>query len=498
MCNVTRSITVVAVLAALVMTGGDAMAESSDPAAPRADVNTYPAPEGVVASTRYAVEMDGRSVFIHETQAVNGGTAAFGSFDFRGTVAVAVRMTRPAGAPAPDVKIRPLSWGITPRVQGDTVHFTLDQPRHVTLEVDGFDHALHLFANPIDDEPVDPCDPAVIYFGPGVHDIETFDLRSGQTLYLAGGAVLRCRLIPGEKPREEKNWAGQKVYRHLVTAADADGVRIRGRGVIDMSQLPWHARSGIMIVRSRDVLIEGITIVDAPAWNIATFECTDVRVENVKLLGHRLNSDGVNLCNTQRGRVTRCFSRTNDDAFSVKTTRPAPAQPSADIVVTDCVVWNERARGIGITSETRRDINDVTFRNIDIIRDFANKPEWLCAAMAVLVSDSGTMRGITFEDIRIEHSEGTLFRGWIGSDMWGHDKTRGHVDGLTFRQVQYVGGGRPILQFDGFNAEHRFRNVTLDHVTIAGREVGPDSDLVKLNPHVDPPTFLTSSQPAPP
>ena len=54
----------------------------------------------------------------------------------------------------------------------------------------------------------------VRYFGPGVHHPGKIQLKSGETLYVAGGAV---------------------VYT-AVEARGAVGVRIRGRGIIDTSQ----------------------------------------------------------------------------------------------------------------------------------------------------------------------------------------------------------------------------------------------------------------------
>ncbi|WP_423127218.1 glycosyl hydrolase family 28 protein [Gaoshiqia sp. Z1-71] len=94
-------------------------------------------------------------------------TASMVSFDFEGEVDVRIRKNNGA---VNSVQIRPLSYGIVPEVNGQVIDFSLDQPRKISLEVNGDKlHNLHLFANSVLEEKPDPNDPNVIYFGPGIH-----------------------------------------------------------------------------------------------------------------------------------------------------------------------------------------------------------------------------------------------------------------------------------------------------------------------------------------
>lgn len=158
--------------------------------------------------------------------------------------------------------------------------------------------------------------------------------------------------------------------------------------------------------------------------------------------------------------------RNNDDEVCVKTTSPAPAPESQHIIVRRCVVWNERARGLGITSETRRNIADVLFQNCDIIHDFSSSG---CAALAILVSDSGTMSDICFDDIRVEQVNHTLVNCWIGADMWGHDHGRGRINGARFKNITVTGGNFPSSTFTGCDADHLIENVTFENLRINGK-----------------------------
>jgi chitodextrinase len=440
---------------------GVAVAAGAEPT-----VVTWPAPAGEAPSPDWQVSVAGKPVFIGTIATLNAGPASFGSFDFAGAVEIVVRSTRPVRA----ARVLPSAWGLTPRIEGDTLRLTLDRPRNLTFVInDNDERALHLFANPLEVDPPQPNDPNVLYFGPGVHDLGPTQLKAGQTVYLAGGAIVRPTIPAAEQPTRLKDWSGVPNWRNLFQVSGAKGLTVRGRGVLDMSRLPWHARTAFVFGNCEDVLVEGITILDAPAWVVAFFGCRRVTVRNIKQICRRENSDGVDLCNTQDALVEDSFLRNNDDEVCVKTTSPAPAQESRNIVVRRCVVWNERARGLGITSETRRNISNVLFADCDIIRDYARGGD--CAALAVLVSDSGTMSNIRFEDIRVEHCRHSLINMWVGADMWGHDKERGRVDGVTFRNIRYTGAGTPLTRVNGYDAQHRIENVTFEFLRLGDRLV---------------------------
>ncbi len=81
---------------------------------------------------------------------------------------------------------------IEPKIDGTQVTLAIAEPCNLTVEInDDWVHSLHLFANPIEANAPQPNDPHVIYFGPGIHEIKAgITVGSGQTLYLAGGAIL--------------------------------------------------------------------------------------------------------------------------------------------------------------------------------------------------------------------------------------------------------------------------------------------------------------------
>ncbi len=138
----------------------------------------------------------------------------------------------------------------------------------------------------------------------------------------------------------------------------------------------------------------------------------------------------------------------------------------------------ERSRGgLGITSETRPTSRSVLFQDCDVIHDFSAGGD--CAALAVLVSDSGTMSDIRFENIRCEDVRNTLVNCWIGADMWGHDKTRGHVKGVTFKDIRVTGSTFPVSKLAGFDEAHLVEDVTFENLLIQGTLIG-DAQAARL------------------
>jgi hypothetical protein len=83
--------------------------------------------------------------------------AAFSSWDMSEPVEVSIVSRRPVQ----DVRVRPTSAGIKPQVEDGAIRFIITKPGQYTVEVNGTHHALHLFANPMEDVAPDPKDPMV-------------------------------------------------------------------------------------------------------------------------------------------------------------------------------------------------------------------------------------------------------------------------------------------------------------------------------------------------
>jgi len=154
------------------------------------------------ASDRYGVTVNGKPVSVF----LASMNLHFASLDFTGQAEIEVTINENDYNPSDDktylkpdefwqgdAVVRPLSRGIRPKTDGRTVKFTVTQPGQYAVERPSTGHfedeVLFLFANP-PEKNIPPRDDAkVIWLGAGTHQ-RSVDLISGQTLYLAPGAVL--------------------------------------------------------------------------------------------------------------------------------------------------------------------------------------------------------------------------------------------------------------------------------------------------------------------
>lgn len=418
------------------------------------------------------------------THMLNGRAdwCGFARFDFSGTAEVAVTVARDFAT----ADIRPRSAGITPVVEGRTVRFRMPEPRPLTLLLDGQDaEALHLFTHRPETNIPAPDDPNVIYFGPGEHWIDSLNVRSGQTVYLDGGAIVRAVLPPGARGKRDEGVLKLVHYPGAVfDVTDTQHVCIRGRGILDGTLLPHPARPLICLLRSQQARVEGITLRNSPNWHLPIVSCDDVTVEGLNGLSGRLNSDGINCVNSRNVRVRDCFMRTHDDTFAVKCIDPG--REAADIRYERCVAWNDWGFALGVTYETRSDIRNVRFNDCDVL--FAR--HW---AMGIHATDGAIIEDIRFNRVSVDYPRTNiapemsraLVRIDNRKDGWSTGAGIAQVRDIALSNVDVRGQDVPEIELWGNDADHPIDGVRLEDVTINGQQVS-DATMarVRSNAHV--------------
>lgn len=379
------------------------------------------------------------------------------------------------------VAVRPTSRGIQPIVRGQRIRFRLVRPGQVTVELDGPHHALHLFADPPEGEVPKAGDPNVLYFGPGVHRPGKIRLQSGQTVYIAGGAV---------------------VYT-AIEGREVSGVRILGRGVIDTSEFARGQGGGsIHLEDCSDVKVDGVILRDSDVYGLSAFGSRKLEISDVKLVGFwRYNSDGIDMCNTQDVTVRDSFIRSFDDGMVLKGVkrhsggaRPRPGEtyddrPLRNIRMSGLVVWCDWGRALEIGAETSAtEMTDVVFRDIDVIRSTH-------ISLDIQHGDRAAVHDIRFEDIRVEVDDfnpqpvfqkepGQKYSPDLKADYipnllviiiyktpYSQDQERGTVRDVVFKNISVSGRRMPPSSFRGFDADHNVRGVKIENLRFNGRPV---------------------------
>ncbi len=221
---------------------------------------------------------------------------------------------------------------------------------------------------------------ATVLVPPGRYRSGTLFVRSDTTLELTAGATLVGptrweQFIPVVSPNPEAEW--ERVRRHFLVVQDAERVTIKGRGTIDgqgwhwcdagATPESWHRgkdpRPDVMVavIRSRDVVIEGVRLSDPPNWNLDLF-CSDrVRVQGVTIASDpRLpNNDGIDISGSSDVIISDCQIHVGDDGIVLN----GRSRPVRRVAVSNCVISSECAALKVGWENTRNDITQVAFAN---------------------------------------------------------------------------------------------------------------------------------------
>ncbi|ACY49269.1 glycoside hydrolase family 28 protein [Rhodothermus marinus] len=229
-------------------------------------------------------------------------------------------------------------------------------------------------------------------------------LASNVNLHLDDGATVRFKQDPAAYlPVVFTRWEGVEGmnYSPFIYAFGQENVAITGSGVLDGQAdenhwWPWKGRKEygwregmptqdearrrlfemaeagvppeqrilgegsylrpnfIQFYRCRNVLIEGVTIVNSPMWEIHPVLCENVTVRGVTVRSHGPNNDGCNPESCRYVLIEDCLFDTGDDCIAIKSGRNADGRrvnvPSAYIVIRNCKMRDGHG-GVVIGSE---------------------------------------------------------------------------------------------------------------------------------------------------
>lgn len=261
-----------------------------------------------------------------------------------------------------------------------------------------------------------------IYFPAGTYLTAAIHLESNITLDIESGAVLKfSTTFEDYLPFVKVRWEGvfMNSLSPLIYADKAENITIKGRGVIDgqghtwwkesrrlideirkdgktsatnkLQQMWLDANKGIKVSpyyestlerkffrppfiqfhESKNILIEGITIINSPFWTINPIGCDDILIHGVTInnpssnpKGH--NTDGINPESCRNVRISDCFLSVGDDCITIKSGRDEDGRnygrPCENITITNCIMLAGHG-GVVIGSEMSGGVKKVTISN---------------------------------------------------------------------------------------------------------------------------------------
>ncbi|UCH11492.1 MAG: glycoside hydrolase family 28 protein [Fidelibacterota bacterium] len=274
--------------------------------------------------------------------------------------------------------------------------------------------------------------------------------RQWQDLINSGGAVSKDGSVW---------WPSKAALRGAETVRKLN--RKKNSRVEDYAAAREYLRPVLVsLVNCRNVLLDGPTFQNSPAWNVHPLMCENVIIRNITVLNpwYSQNGDGLDLESCRNVLVYDCRFDVGDDAICLKSGRDEYGRrrgiPSENIAIADCIVYHGHG-GFTIGSEMSGGV-----RNIDVRR---------CIFL-------GTDVGLRFKSTR--------GRGGVVENIFIQDITMRNIPTEAIRFNMYYDSQPPIPELNSNRLQvyserpevavseetPSFRNIHIEDITCRGAD----------------------------
>ena len=240
-------------------------------------------------------------------------------------------------------------------------------------------------------------------------------LLSGVNLHIQKGATIRFSRDPRAYPLVFTRWEGTELmnFSPFVYAFQQQDIAVTGEGTLDGNSdcehwWPWKGAQKcgwkhgdpeqsrdrnllhdmaekalpvdqrvfgsdhylrpqfIQPYLCKNVLIEGVTLLNSPMWQVHPVMCTNVIVRNLTISSDGPNTDGCDPESCDGVLIENCVFNTGDDCIAIKSGRNADGRrlhtPSQNIIVRGCHMKNGHG-GVTIGSEISGGTKNIFIEN---------------------------------------------------------------------------------------------------------------------------------------
>jgi polygalacturonase len=253
----------------------------------------------------------------------------------------------------------------------------------------------------------------------GVFATGAIHLKSNVNLHVSEGATLAFSTDPkAYLPAVFTRWEGMECmgYSPFIYAFEQENIAITGKGTLDgrasnenwwswkggkedgwqpgmprqheaRKKLEQMTEAGAPVVervfadgsylrpmfvqpyRCKNVLIEGVTVINSPMWELHPVLCTNVTVRGVTIRSHGPNNDGCNPESSRDVLIENCVFDTGDDCIAIKSGRNADgrrlATRSENLIIRNCKMIDGHG-GVVIGSEISGGCRNVFVENCEM------------------------------------------------------------------------------------------------------------------------------------
>lgn len=259
-----------------------------------------------------------------------------------------------------------------------------------------------------------------------------------KTLVASGGVLNEKKDIwyPSEKALRGVELSEMNVPTKLKTREEHESIKDFLRPVM------------VSLVRCREVLLDGPTFQNSPAWCIHPLMCRNVTLRNITVKNpwYSQNGDGLDLESCKNAVIYNCSFDVGDDAICIKSGKDEDGRrrgiPTENVIIRDCIVYHGHG-GFTVGSEMSGGVRNIKISHCTFI---------------------GTDVGLRFKSTR--------GRGGVVENIFLSDINMINIPGEAILFDLYYSGNSPIPE---------------------GDEKVTDADKAKMASLVPPVTFETPS-----
>ncbi|THH41821.1 glycoside hydrolase family 28 protein [Neolewinella litorea] len=338
-------------------------------------------------------------------------------------------------------------------------------------------------------------------------------LKSNVNLHLSEGATLKFSTTPEDYlPAVHTRWEGVETYNYspLIYAYEQENIAITGSGTLDgqasnenwwpwsgsdrygwkegmpsqaddnsrpqlyawnTNEVPLEQRrfEGVSYLRPnfiqpfhcKNILIDGVTILNSPMWVLHPTLSENVTIQNVRVISHGPNSDGCDPESCNNVLIRNCYFDTGDDCIALKSGRNQDGRnsgrPIENVVIQDCEMKDGHG-GVVIGSEVSGGARNIFAENC--IMDSPN----LERAIRVKTNKvrGGTIENLYFRNITVGEVREAVVRINMRYAIFS-DTTQVYIPTVRNILIENVTSkkSRYGLLLEGYSPDHPITDVQL-------------------------------------
>jgi DNA sulfur modification protein DndE len=246
-----------------------------------------------------------------------------------------------------------------------------------------------------------------------------------------------------------------------ASTMDRPGVIAAGFTEANTEEIKEFLRPNMISLREcEQVLLEGVTFQNSPAWNIHPLLCKHLTVENIHVKNpwFAQNGDGIDIESCEFVSVRNSKFDVGDDGICLKSGKDAEgrkrARPSAHILIENCIVFHGHG-GVVVGSEMSGGVHDLFVNNCQFLDTDVG------LRFKTMRGRGGVVQNVFIRDISMKNIAGEA----ILFDMY----YQGKDPVSTFGN----GGETPKIELVPVNeGTPQFKNIFIDNVVAKSAETG--------------------------